>query len=325
MHCHGQSTIQPTASERPAAWVAVVPVKPLRAAKTRLRGAVPEAVHPDLVLAMARDTVAAALACRAVARVVVICDDPAVCAELTTLGALCLPDAPAAGLNAALAYGAQAAQRPLGPFHARATATDGEPGADGPGSALGAGGTAGADEADVNRTQRDQLTAPERADATGADAALMGAARTPAVHPGAGRADAARTDAARTDAARTETGRADAGRADAVSVVALTADLPAMRPEDLESALVAAARTGRRAFVPDLEGTGTVLLAAPAGQALTPHFGPGSAAAHLRSGAVRLDGAWPSLRRDVDTAADLDAAARLGLGTHTGQVICTVA
>jgi 2-phospho-L-lactate guanylyltransferase len=140
------------------------------------------------------------------------------------------------------------------------------------------------------------------------------------MHPGSARADAARADAARADAAR-----ADAARADAVSVVALTADLPAMRPEDLESALVAAARTGRRAFVPDLEGTGTVLLAAPAGQSLTPHFGPGSAAAHLRSGAVRLDGAWPSLRRDVDTAADLDAAARLGLGAHTGQVICTVA
>jgi 2-phospho-L-lactate guanylyltransferase len=246
MHCHGQSTTQPTAPEPTAAWVAVVPVKPLRAAKTRLRGAVPEAVHPDLVLAMARDTVAAVLACRAVARVVVICDDPAVCTELTALGALCLPDAPAAGLNAALAYGAQAAQR-----------------------------------TDPTRGRPDA---------------------------GLGRAD-------------TAVGHADTG----VAVVALTADLPAMRPQDLEAALVAAARAGRRAFVPDLEGTGTVLLAAPAGEALAPQFGPGSAAAHLRSGAARLDGPWPSLRRDVDTAADLDAAARLGVGTHTGQVLCTVA
>ena len=40
-------------------WVAVVPVKPLGAAKTRLRGAVPEPSHAGLVLAMARDTVAA--------------------------------------------------------------------------------------------------------------------------------------------------------------------------------------------------------------------------------------------------------------------------
>ncbi|WP_238013011.1 2-phospho-L-lactate guanylyltransferase [Dactylosporangium sp. AC04546] len=207
-------------SHRPASWVAVVPVKPLRSAKTRLRGAVPAAVHPDLVLAMARDTVAAALACRAVTRVVVVCDDPAVRAELTRLGATCVPDTPAAGLNAALAFGAR--------------------NADGP-------------------------------------------------------------------------------------VVALTADLPALRATDLESALAAAERAGRRAFVPDQEGTGTVLLATPPGVPLAPHFGPGSAAAHLRSGATRLDGTWPSLRRDVDTAADLHAATSLGVGTHTGHVICTVA
>ncbi|MER7280967.1 2-phospho-L-lactate guanylyltransferase [Dactylosporangium sp. NPDC000244] len=281
MHCHGQSTTQLTAPERAAAWVAVVPVKPLRAAKTRLRGAVPEAVHPDLVLAMARDTVAAALACRAVARVVVICDDPAVCSELTELGAFCLPDAPAAGLNAALAYGAQAAWQP-GPARVRADAQAGrpEPGARG-----------------------DRL--PE--------------ARQPGIDAAArvgGGSDSCSDDGS--DAAGDVGGRG-------LGVVALTADLPAMRPDDLEAALVAAARAGRRAFVPDLEGTGTVLLAAPAGEALAPQFGPGSAVAHLRSGAIRLDGAWPSLRRDVDTAADLDAASRLGLGAHTGQVLCTVA
>jgi 2-phospho-L-lactate guanylyltransferase len=211
---------QPLAPHRPATWVAVVPVKPLPAAKTRLRGAVPEAVHPDLVLAMARDTVAAVLACRVVARVVVVCDDPLVRDELARIGATCRPDTPAAGLNAAVTFGAQAVAGP---------------------------------------------------------------------------------------------------------VVALTADLPAMRPCDLESALAAAAQAGGRAFVPDLEGSGTVLLAAPAGVPLTPHFGPGSAMAHLRSGAVRLDGTWPSLRRDVDTAADLDAAAQLGLGPHTGQVLLQVA
>ncbi|GAA3284929.1 NTP transferase domain-containing protein [Dactylosporangium vinaceum] len=265
MHCHGQSTTQPTAPEPTAAWVAVVPVKPLPAAKTRLRGAVPEAVHPDLVLAMARDTVAAALACRAVARVVVVCDDPAVCAELTELGASCLPDTPAAGLNAALTYGALAAGQAVDP-RGRADAPDPE--------------TAGARRG-------------------GAEASPGGAGPSG--------------------------GGVETSRGVGVAVVALTADLPAMRPEDLEAALVAAARAGRRAFVPDLEGTGTVLLAAPAGEALAPQFGPGSAAAHQRSGAVRLDGDWPSLRRDVDTAADLDAAARLGLGAHTGQVLCTVA
>ncbi|WP_432836056.1 2-phospho-L-lactate guanylyltransferase [Dactylosporangium sp. CA-092794] len=282
MHCHGQSTTQPPAPQRSATWVAVVPVKPLRAAKTRLRGAVPEAVHPDLVLAMARDTVAAALACRAVARVVVVCDDPAVCAELTALGAVCLPDAPAAGLNAALSYGAQAAQHAVG----ERSTFNGHP-----------------------------ADSPPRADARSdrADTAASSANDPQAHRPEAARADA-----------RPDHGAQRPGT-ERVGVVALTADLPAMRPCDLESALVAAARTGRRAFVPDLEGTGTVLLAAPAGEPLAPHFGPGSAAAHLRSGAVRLDGAWPSLRRDVDTAADLDAAARLGLGTHTGQVLCAVA
>ncbi len=200
-------------------WVAVVPVKPLGAAKTRLRGAVPQPSHPGLVLAMARDTVAAVLACPAVARVVAVCDDPLVRDALTAAGATWLPDTPAAGLNAALTFGARSA--------------DGAP------------------------------------------------------------------------------------------VVALTADLPAMRPADLAVALAEAGRLGRRAFVPDLEGSGTVLLAAPAGVPLDPHFGPASAAAHLRSGAVLLDGDWPSLRRDVDTAADLDAAADLGLGAHTGEALCT--
>ncbi|GAB4047633.1 CofC family guanylyltransferase [Catellatospora paridis] len=86
-------------------------------------------------------------------------------------------------------------------------------------------------------------------------------------------------------------------------VVALPADVPALRPTELSEALAAAA--GRRAFVPDAAGVGTVLLVAAPGGALDPRFGPGSAGAHERSGALRLAGAWPTLRRDVDTAADL--------------------
>jgi 2-phospho-L-lactate guanylyltransferase len=311
MRSHGRSTTQPAAADQPAAWVAVVPVKPLRAAKTRLRGAVPDAVHPDLVLAMARDTVAAALACRAVARVVVICDDPVISDELTALGALCLPDAPAAGLNAALSYGAQAAQRTSADTDSAHRSSPGAQAArrSPPGAQAHHRSSPG-----TQATHRPTAPHHPSKDLSGADLAgrdVLGRDVPPA--------NAARAGAAQqgTDAAR--------GATDAVAVVALTADLPAMRPEDLESALVAAARAGRRAFVPDLEGTGTVLLAAPAGEALAPQFGPGSAAAHLRSGAARLEGAWPSLRRDVDTPADLDAAARLGLGAHTGQVICTVA
>lgn len=129
-------------------------------------------------------------------------------------------------------------------------------------------------------------------------------------------------------------------------VAALTADLPALRPSELAAALGAAAALGRRGFVPDAAGTGTTLLAAPlfaappvasppvagppvasppgsAGPShavLAPQFGPGSAARHAASGAQRLDGDWPSLRRDVDTAADLAEAARLGLGPHTATL-----
>jgi 2-phospho-L-lactate guanylyltransferase len=110
-------------------------------------------------------------------------------------------------------------------------------------------------------------------------------------------------------------------------VAALAGDLPALRPGELAAALAAAATlraadaTGARGFAADADGTGTVLLTAPPGGHLDPRFGPGSAAAHAASGAVPLDGAWPGLRRDVDTAADLAAAAALGLGPHTAELL----
>lgn len=99
-------------------------------------------------------------------------------------------------------------------------------------------------------------------------------------------------------------------------VVALGGDLPALRPGELADALDAA-RNHPRAYVCDVERTGTVLLAARPGSRLGPRFGPGSARAHRDSGAVELVGDWPTLRRDVDTAGDLVAAAALGLGRHT--------
>ncbi|WP_344138149.1 NTP transferase domain-containing protein, partial [Luedemannella flava] len=87
-------------------WTLLVPVKRLLAAKTRLRGAVPDVPHEQLVLALARDTVLATLRCPAVGRVVVVTNDPAAQAATAALGAVVLPDAPDAGLNQALAYGA---------------------------------------------------------------------------------------------------------------------------------------------------------------------------------------------------------------------------
>jgi len=95
-------------------------------------------------------------------------------------------------------------------------------------------------------------------------------------------------------------------------------DLPALRPEQVDAALAAATH---RSFVPDATGTGTVLLAAPPGHRLEPHFGPGSASAHARSGAVSLVGDWPGLRRDVDTPADLRTVLDLGAGRYTWSLL----
>ncbi|MEV0648388.1 2-phospho-L-lactate guanylyltransferase [Phytomonospora sp. NPDC050363] len=102
----------------------------------------------------------------------------------------------------------------------------------------------------------------------------------------------------------------------AAPLAAMTGDLPALKPGELAEALARAARLPR-SFVPDAAGTGTVLLAANTGSELDPSFGPGSARAHRASGATPLDGLWPSLRRDVDTRADLAAAGSLGVGRHT--------
>ena len=100
----------------------------------------------------------------------------------------------------------------------------------------------------------------------------------------------------------------------------LLADVPALRPEQLEQALHAAA-THPRAFVPDLEGSGTVLLATRAGVDARPAFGAGSAGRHERLGAVRLELDLPGLRRDVDTLDDLRGAVALGVGAATQAVL----
>lgn len=104
----------------------------------------------------------------------------------------------------------------------------------------------------------------------------------------------------------------------AARVAALSSDLAALRTAELTAALDRAAGHPR-SFVADAEGTGTTLLAVTGGD-LDPRFGRGSAAAHAASGAVPLDGGWPGLRRDVDTAADLAAAAVLGLGPRTAAL-----
>ncbi len=179
----------------------LVPLKPVSAAKSRLRGAVPGTRHEDLVLALATATLKAAAASPAVARLLVITNEP-------FAGFETFPD-PHGELNAALREVARFVTGPL---------------------------------------------------------------------------------------------------------AAIPADLPALRTAELTEALHLCVE---RSFVSDAEGTGTVLLAAPSGE-LDPRFGAGSAAEHERSGAVRLQGDWPTLRRDVDTFADLAAAQALGW-THAGH------
>ena len=111
-------------------------------------------------------------------------------------------------------------------------------------------------------------------------------------------------------------------------VAAMSADLAALRPTELRAALLAAPLAGR-AVLADAAGTGTVLLCAAPGSALSPRFGEGSHALHLRSGAVDLTGGLaatvPGLRRDVDTIADLAAVRLLGVGPATSAALATAA
>ncbi len=106
-------------------------------------------------------------------------------------------------------------------------------------------------------------------------------------------------------------------------IVALSADLPALRPAELTAAL--AACVADRSFVIDQPGTGTTMLAAAPGVALDPRFGVGSALAHQASGAMPIELVdIESLRRDVDTAADLAHAVQLGVGPRTADVMSLV-
>lgn len=98
----------------------------------------------------------------------------------------------------------------------------------------------------------------------------------------------------------------------------LLADLPALRADELETALDAA-RGSAQAFVADRHGSGTTLYVADAAD-FAPAFGPGSAARHGRS-ATAIEGVLPGLRLDVDDTEDLTAAFALGLGPHTAAVL----
>ena len=101
---------------------------------------------------------------------------------------------------------------------------------------------------------------------------------------------------------------------------ALLGDLPALRSADLADALEAAA-SADRAVAADAEGTGSTLVTAAPGVVWASAFGDGSFARHVALGCVPLPVADAStLRRDVDTAEQLAAAASLGLGPRTAAL-----
>jgi len=86
-------------------------------------------------------------------------------------------------------------------------------------------------------------------------------------------------------------------------LVIVPADLPLLDAHELATVLQQA-RSHARAFVRDKDGTGTTLLTALDAIDLQPQYGEGSAAAHLKSGAIELS-APRSVRFDIDTPADL--------------------
>lgn len=111
------------------------------------------------------------------------------------------------------------------------------------------------------------------------------------------------------------------GRRPDLAVALLTADLPALRVQELSLALERAAGH-QRAFVGDASGTGTTLLCTAKGIEPDPLFGVRSRAAHASAGAIELTGReLARLRCDVDTEVDLWLCAALGVGPHTSAVL----
>ena len=103
--------------------------------------------------------------------------------------------------------------------------------------------------------------------------------------------------------------------------VALCADLPGLRPDELADVLAASVEevtADRAVFVRDRAGVGTTMYAA-AHDRFAPGFGPGSAERHHRAEAVEVGVAATSVRTDVDDLADLSAALVAGVGPHTSR------
>jgi len=98
----GDLTQRAPAGETATGWSLVVPVKDTARAKSRLAPAL-GGRRPELALAFARDTVAAALRCAAVSGVTVATDDPAVAEALRSAGATVIGEGNVPELNQVIA------------------------------------------------------------------------------------------------------------------------------------------------------------------------------------------------------------------------------
>jgi 2-phospho-L-lactate guanylyltransferase len=106
-------------------------------------------------------------------------------------------------------------------------------------------------------------------------------------------------------------------------VAALTGDLPLLQAEDVLAALRLAA-ANPLSVVPDKDGVGTTMITAAPGVPVLARFAGASLAAHEKAGHVRLDvAAESSLRFDIDSVDDLDAALMRspGLGRATRELV----
>ncbi len=104
-----------------------------------------------------------------------------------------------------------------------------------------------------------------------------------------------------------------------LGLVALCADLPALRGEELGRAIAAASAEGM-SFVADQERSGTTVVVAADLTSFRPAFGHGSRAQHLEAGAHEILVDVPTVRRDVDEPSNLYEALGLGVGERTALV-----
>lgn len=106
-----------------------------------------------------------------------------------------------------------------------------------------------------------------------------------------------------------------------LATAVLCADLPALRADELTLALSLAV-PHPAAFVADAAGKGTTLLTATDPARFDPRFGPGSRRLHAEAGAHEIrDPLLATLRLDVDTPDDLEAALAAGVGSHTRRAV----